>query len=303
MKRIILSLLVVLSCTSAQCQIKWNSAYQQYIDQYKDIAISQMKKHRIPASITLAQGVFESGAGRSYLARQGNNHFGIKCHDWTGRTVYFDDDARGECFRAYRNAYESYEDHSKFLVSSPRYKRLFSLSTSDYKGWARGLKACGYATNPQYAQKLIEIIELYKLHQYDTGKGYDRFLAHLERGAKSTGLELHPVFEFGGNYYIRARRGDTYRSIGREIGRSYRSLAKYNERDKDDQLEEGEMVWLKKKGSRAPKSYKGRAHVVRDGESMYSIAQLYGIRIKKLYKLNRMSPEDGIKVGDRLRIY
>ena len=127
-----------------------------------------MKKYHIPASITLAQGVFESAAGRSELATKGNAHFGIKCNGWTGRKVYHDDDARNECFRAYNSAYESYEDHSRFLSGSQRYRQLFSLDITDYKGWARGLKAAGYATNPQYANKLIEIIQLYKLYQYDT---------------------------------------------------------------------------------------------------------------------------------------
>ena len=112
-------------------QMKWNSTYQQYIDQYKDVAIEQMKKYHIPASITLAQGLFESGAGRSELARKGNNHFGIKCHGWKGRKVYHDDDASNECFRAYNNAYESYEDHSRFLVSGKRYQSLFSLKNTD----------------------------------------------------------------------------------------------------------------------------------------------------------------------------
>ena len=155
--------IIFLMPMTVSAQIRWNSAYQTYIDQYKDIAIEQMLKYHIPASITLAQGVFESGAGRSELTRKGNNHFGIKCHGWTGRTTYHDDDAKGECFRAYNNAYESYEDHSKFLVSGQRYRNLFKLSVTDYKGWARGLKAAGYATNPRYADKLIDIIQLYKL--------------------------------------------------------------------------------------------------------------------------------------------
>ena len=156
---------MLFAAASTFAQMKWNSTYQQYIDQYKDLAIEQMKKYRIPASITLAQGVFESGAGRSALARSGNNHFGIKCHGWQGRKVYADDDERNECFRAYDNAYQSYEDHSRFLANSQRYRHLFSLSITDYRGWARGLKAAGYATNPRYADKLIELIELYKLHQ------------------------------------------------------------------------------------------------------------------------------------------
>ena len=150
--------LALLCCLPMGAQLKWNQAYQTYINQYKDLAIEQMLRYRIPASITLAQGLFESAAGRSDLVRQGNNHFGIKCHNWTGPTQYHDDDARGECFRVYQDARDSYEDHSKFLARQPRYARLFELSQHDYKGWARGLKACGYATNPQYASKLIQII-------------------------------------------------------------------------------------------------------------------------------------------------
>ena len=171
--------LALLLCTlPSGAQMKWNQTYQTYINQYKDLAIEQMLKYRIPASITLAQGLFESAAGRSSLVRQGNNHFGIKCHtSWTGPTQYHDDDARGECFRVYSDARESYEDHSRFLARQQRYARLFSLNSNDYKGWARGLKQCGYATNPQYANKLIQIIELYKLHDYDKEKRYDKFMA------------------------------------------------------------------------------------------------------------------------------
>ena len=130
----------------------WNKTYQDYFDLYDDVAIEQMQKYGIPASITLAQGVLESGAGKSELARKGNNHFGIKCNGWTGRKTYHDDDELQECFRAYDNAYQSYVDHSLFLKNSPRYARLFELKRSDYKGWAKGLKACGYATSPTYAQ-------------------------------------------------------------------------------------------------------------------------------------------------------
>lgn len=292
---------VFLMPSSLSAQMKWNSAYQTYIDQYKDIAIEQMLKYHIPASITLAQGVFESGAGRSELTCKGNNHFGIKCHGWTGRTTYHDDDAKGECFRAYNNAYESYEDHSKFLVSGQRYRNLFKLSMTDYKGWARGLKAAGYATNPRYADKLIEIIQLYKLDRYDKAKTYDKFFArHSRDHAKDN--QLHAIHTFNGNYYINVRRGDTFRSLADELGISYRKLAKYNERDKHDKLVPGEIIYLEKKAKRAPKSYKGRLHYVRAGESMYSIAQLYNIRLKYLYKMNKLSPDYQLKVGDSLRL-
>lgn len=286
-------------CASAQ--IKWNQTYQQYFDQYKDIAIEQMLRYHIPASITLAQGVFESGAGKSELAKRANNHFGIKCHNWTGRRSYHDDDERNECFRAYDSAYESYEDHSLFLVNGQRYRSLFSLKQTDYKGWAKGLKAAGYATNPQYANKLIEIIQLYKLYQYDNAKDYDKFMTAHTKEHVANG-DLHAITAFNKNYYIIVRKGDTFKSIAEEMGISYRKIAKYNERDKRDELEEGEMIWLMKKQKKAPKDYKGRLHYVRNGESMYSIAQKYGIRLKNLYKMNHLSPDYQIKVGDGLRL-
>ena len=288
---------------SAFSQMKWNSAYQQYIDQYKDIAIEQMQRYRIPASITLAQGLLESGAGRSELTRNSNNHFGIKCNNnWTGRRTYHDDDAKNDCFRVYDSAYESYEDHSKFLSGNQRYRQLFQLKTTDYKGWAKGLKACGYATSPVYAEKLIEIIQLYKLYQYDSAKGYDHFMAQRTKDQNPNGASLHTIKIFNKNYYIIARRGDTFKAIGEEVGISYRKIAKYNERNRKDQLQEGEVIWLKKKHSKAPKDYKGRLHYVRNGESMYSIAQQYGIRLKSLYKMNKLSPDYQIKVGDGLRL-
>ena len=302
MKKTFFVVALLLNAMMATAQMKWNSTYQQYIDQYKDVAIEQMKKHRIPASITLAQGLFESGAGRSELARKGNNHFGIKCHGWKGRTVHHDDDARNECFRAYDNAYESYEDHSRFLVSGKRYQGLFSLKTTDYKGWAHGLKAAGYATNPNYATKLIQIIELYKLYEYDHAKHYDRFLASATKDRVGPGGMIHPIYKFNNNYYLKARRGDTFMSIAKEVGISSRKLAKYNERDKRDDLVPGEIIYLQKKAKRAPKSYKGRLHYVRAGESMYSIAQLYNIRLKYLYKMNKLSPDYQLKVGDSLRL-
>ncbi|MBQ9654831.1 MAG: glucosaminidase domain-containing protein [Prevotella sp.] len=299
MKRRFLFLSVVfLTALSAVAQsMVWTQRYQDYFDRYKELAIEQMVKHRIPASITLAQGVLESAAGRSELAINGNNHFGIKCNGWRGRTTYHDDDARNECFRAYDNVYQSYEDHSVFLTSSKRYSRLFELKLTDYKGWARGLKACGYATSPTYASKLIEIIQLYRLYEYDTAKGYDKFQTQqIEHG------DLRHIYHFNKNYYLLARRGDTFRLIAQEVGISYRKLARYNERDKNDQLEEGEVVWLEKKRSKAPKEYKNRPHLVQAGESMYSIAQKYGIRLKKLYKMNGLTPDYQLRVGDRLRV-
>ena len=305
MHKIAIIFLFSISSMASWAQMRRNQTYQLYINQYKDLAIREMLQYRIPASITLAQAVFESGAGRSRLARLGNNHFGIKCHDWTGRTIAEDDDALGECFRAYDHPLQSFEDHSKFLVNSSRYRRLFSLSMQDYRGWAHGLKACGYATNPRYAHKLIELIELYKLYVYDSARSYDH--AMVEYSGNQTVINqakpLHPIAIFNKNYYIRARRGDTFKLIGEEIGVSYKKIAKYNERDKDDALTEGEIIFLKKKRKKAPKAFKNRPHVVKNGESLYIIAQIYGMRLSSLYKLNDYTPDHTIQVGDVVRVY
>lgn len=296
---LIVIMCAIIPAADAKSHIKWNSAYQEYIDKYKDLAIDQMNKYGIPASITLAQGVFESGAGKSSLTRKSNNHFGIKCHsDWKGKKVYFDDDARGECFRAYKNAKESYEDHSRFLSTGRRYRRLFELKTTDYKGWAKGLKAAGYATNPQYAKRLIEIIELYDLDKYDRAKKSRK----KKKGGYEIVAEQHRVYAKNDNYYVIARKGDTFRSIGEETGVSYRKIAKYNERDKDDTLREGEIIYLEEKAKRADKSYEGIVHYVEPGESMYSIAQQFGIKVEYLYRLNNLPPYYDIQVGDALRL-
>ncbi len=300
----IVSFALLLVCTASNAQMRWNQSYQTYINQYKDLAIEQMLRYRIPASITLAQGLFESRAGQSDLARQGNNHFGIKCHNWTGPTQYHDDDAHGECFRVYQDAKQSYEDHSLFLARQSRYSRLFNLSPTDYKGWAHGLKACGYATNPQYASKLIQIIELYKLNDYDKAKSYDRFMATHSGTDKPINAEgtLHPIHIFNENYYLYAREGDTFKSIGREVNISWRKLAKYNEMDKKTILHKGDIVYLKKKRKKAPKQYKKHPHTVMPGESMYTISQKYGIRLKNLYKMNHLSPDFQIRPGVLLKV-
>lgn len=292
------------ACTGVLAQMKWNQRYQTYINLYRDLAIEQMLKFKIPASITLAQGLLESGAGYSELATKGNNHFGIKCHGWTGRKTYHDDDEAQECFRAYNNVYESYEDHSLLLSRQPRYRSLFSLDGDDYKGWAHGLKKCGYATSPTYAQKLIGIIELYKLQQYDKAKKYDRFMESrtYKDNPSAKGGILHPIHRYNKNYYIVVKQGDTFRSLGKELGLSYRKIAKYNERNKRDKLVVGETIYLKKKQKKADKTYKNRPHTVKPGESMYSIAQYYGMRVKSLYKKNGLSPDYVPKVGDKLRV-
>lgn len=290
-KQIISLVLIVISFTlSAQTR---NKQYEAYIKQYRDLAVEEMKKYHIPASITLAQGLLESGAGQSALARKSNNHFGIKCGgDWNGRTVSHNDDARGECFRAYKHPKQSYEDHSKFLASRSRYASLFKLKITDYKGWARGLKKAGYATNPRYADQLIGIIELYDLHKYDTKGG----LKWMKENPNP-----HQPYIANGLVYIVARTGDTWKSISKEFDISKRKLQKYNDLYKGYELQEGDILYLEKKNRKAPKNH--IVHVLRAGESMYVISQKYGIRLKNLYKLNKMDEDDSApEVGTILRL-
>ncbi|MCM1108529.1 MAG: glucosaminidase domain-containing protein [Clostridium sp.] len=283
---------------------KPNAAYQAYINQYKGMAVEQMLRYRIPASVTLAQALLESGAGKSRLATKANNHFGIKCGgEWNGPYIRQDDDARGEKFRVYRNAAESYEDHSKFL-KRPRYASLFQLSPHDYKGWCHGLKKCGYATNPQYATRLIDIIQLYNLHQYDKMTSLRSFKnnTYSDRSLTDAVTGAHRVYRNNGNYYVMAKSGDTLERISDETGVSPRRLRKYNEMPRDYVLKEGDVVYLEKKKRRAERAFRKKPHVVQAGESMYSISQRYGIRLESLYKLNKLTPDYDIKPGDNLRV-
>lgn len=309
MRKKLLPLLLLLSVpVLAGTPIRRNSSYEQYIDRYKAIAIEEMRKYGIPASITLAQGLLESGAGQSDLSQKGNNHFGIKCHGWTGRTISHDDDRNGECFRAYDSPQQSFEDHSLFLARRERYQRLFSLSPTDYKGWANGLKACGYATNPRYAQNLINIIETYELHQYDAAPTSrveaTRVLGETAKPKKPK-ADLHPVKRYNDNYYVYARRGDTFSSLSKELGVSAAKLADYNEREENDALREGDIVYLKKKAKRAEQRFKSHPHVVGQGQSLYLVAQLYGVQLKSLVKMNKWLEKQGyqVRVGDKVKLY
>lgn len=298
---LLLALLVASLAVRAQ---RRNSKYNDYIKQYATLAVDQMNRYKIPASITLAQGLLESGAGQSTLARKSNNHFGIKCHsNWRGRKVYHDDDAKGECFRAYRKAEDSYEDHSLFLTRGARYAFLFKLKMTDYKGWAKGLKKAGYATDPSYANRLITIIEDYDLYKYDS-KGMSKREARRwakELKKKPWLANPHQVYIANGLAYVVARDGDTFRLLGGEFGISWKKLVDYNDLHKEYTIEAGDIIYLKKKNKKAQKPYQN--HIVRDGDSMHSIAQKYGIRLKNLYKMNRKDVEEYVpEVGDRLRL-
>ena len=278
-----------------------NAVYQQYIDLYSDMAIDQMRRYKIPASITMAQAILESGAGKSYLATKANNHFGIKVSSgWNGGYVTRDDDRKNERFRKYKNVADSYEDHSKFLLKD-RYKRLFDLDPLDYKGWARGLKACGYATLPTYANRLIDIIETYELHELDE----DRH--GLKRKKKKKEIEYvapqkHIVMLVNGKQCVVARQGDTWESIAKELKVSKRKLLKYNEMMEDYALPAGMNVFLEKKAKKADAKYKDYWHKVKQGESMYGIAQYYGIRLENLYKMNFKDDSYLPIAGDLLKV-
>jgi hypothetical protein len=288
-------LLFVMMCTGqvdAQ-QSEYNALVNNYIQKYSDIAIREMAEYHIPASITLAQGILESNAGRSDLALEANNHFGIKCHkEWTGKTFFKDDDAKNECFRKYENPFESFRDHSYFLTRRDRYKGLFLLDIKDYKGWATGLKSAGYATNPVYAQLLIKTIETYFLDRFDNmtytearsdttdGQDVSVWLKKFSVIGKASGNRT--MYENNGLRLIIAGPDDNLYVIARDCNISVDKLLKYNDLAKATALQPGQIVYLdhkRRKGS-AP------AHKVQSGETLYTLSQVYGIRIKMIYKRN-----------------
>ena len=273
---------------------------EEYIATYKNDAIKEMLKSGIPASITLAQGILESGDGNSILAVKGKNHFGIKCHsDWTGKTMRLDDDKKNECFRKYKTVYESFSDHSDFLVSGKRYAFLFDLKTTNYKGWAKGLKKAGYATNPKYPSLLIKIIEQNKLYQYDkpqetTPHKKDEQPILIKNLTPKNNLQ--PIKLHNNIKYITAKKGDTFYSIIKNYNMNLWQILKYNDWNKNDVLNEGDIVYLQPKRCRSKTVF----HLAKNGESMRDISQLYGVKLKKLYKKNLMPIGTQPNVGDKI---
>ncbi|OJU38280.1 MAG: N-acetylmuramoyl-L-alanine amidase [Bacteroidales bacterium 45-6] len=273
--------------------------YEEYIEKYKDVARKHQAKYKIPSSITLAQGLLESGAGKSDLAIKSNNHFGIKCHnDWKGATVIAKDDKPDDCFRKYDRVEDSYEDHSLFITQKPRYRKLFDLQITDYKGWATGLQTAGYATDKAYANKLIKVIEDYELFVYDVSSGKNK--KHTTKEQPQVLLYSHTPYKTFGLVYVIAKRGDTFEAIAQEFGFKAKDLYKYNEVPEDFPLSEGDLVYFEKKRKKAESPY--YEHVVKVGESMHSISQLYGIQVKSLYKMNKQDMEYVPTEGDVLRL-
>lgn len=302
MRRIVLLFIILSGFIPAIAQQR-NQQFLEYIEQFHQIAIRQQKKYGIPASIILAQGLLESGAGRGRLAVHANNHFGIKCHGWPGEKIYHDDDEKNECFRKYRTALESYEDHSQFLKTRPRYASLFTLSPTDYVNWAHGLRAAGYATDPAYATKLISLIERYELYQYDNVRDDQLAAKQAVSGAIGTSTQEQFIRQFYKSNHLKivvSEPGDTWEGLSKELRISERRLRSFNEVDENDVLTSGRIVYLARKKTRA--SSANQIHIVQAGESMYSISQLYGIRIRNLYQLNDMSYEQGAFIGQIIKL-
>ncbi|WP_298031821.1 glucosaminidase domain-containing protein [uncultured Alistipes sp.] len=329
-KAILLAGILLTAATGVTGQVRLTR--EEYIDRYKSIAVAHMERYGIPASITMAQGILESDCGNSWLSVQSNNHFGIKCkRNWTGGKVYYDDDAKGECFRSYPSVEASYHDHAEFLDSQPRYDSLFAYSSSDYKSWARGLKAAGYATAPDYAQRLVRIIEenqLFLLDQPDgerlyasrSGRritdpeGWFADQSSVDRVATSSSavdpdnyrvtINAHNgynVYETNGVHYVMAKEGDTFENIGQKFRLSPRNLRKFNDlKGKTAQPMTGEVIYIERKKKR----WDGNAHthICREGETAYAVGQSYAIRTRSVEKLNRLKPGSVLEKGRQIRI-
>ncbi len=340
---VVVILIMVWTCTALYGQdgqsvpARLQPDFVNYINLYKNAAISQQREHKIPASITMAQGLLESGAGKSELATKANNHFGIKCtSDWKGETYRHDDDRRNECFRKYKHAEASWEDHSLFLLR-PRYKELFSLELTDYKGWAHGLSRCGYATDPTYPAKLIRIIEDYRLdllvaesgaehpdYKKTTPTNEERVSTdtlHLDESitaADTIDIEEEHTFEEvakmndvtfyhdhrsgtqNGTRYIIAEEGESYSSLAYFLNIREKQLRKYNDATDGRMLQKGDRVYLFYKQKYAPKRY--TYYYVRKGDTAWSIAQKFGFRMKSIYTLNGIPEGTPLVTRQQLRL-
>lgn len=299
MKKFFLSLICCGFCVLLFSEDR-NDPAAAYIDRYSKIAIDEMCRSGIPASISLAQGMLESSNGLAKLARESNNHFGIKCHsDWTGEHVFHDDDAKGECFRKYPRVEDSYRDHSDFLRFKPRYASLFEFEVTDYKSWAFGLKAAGYATDPKYAYKLVSLIEKYNLSRFDVldSVGVSSLPStplELEAPVRATSGSRTGIFalsisrevlQMNGVPFVYARAGETYRSIANQYDLFPGELAFFNdEKNPDRQLNPGETIYLQRKGKHAAKGLD--KHVCEGGETLMELSRKYAVRVKCLQKYN-----------------
>lgn len=292
-----------------------------YINRYKDAAIYEMKRTGIPASITLAQGMLESDYGRSRLAREGNNHFGIKCHNWDGDKIYHDDNLKNDCFRKYNNVQESFHDHSEFIRAGSRYKFLFDYAPGDYKSWAYGLKKAGYATNPDYPGLLIRKIEQYNLDAFDREYSAERKSPPQTITKKAESINVSDItadndlaaspgnetimartpriMENNRIQYIIVKDGDTREKMEKEFGLLKWELPKYNELRNDFIPVPGQVLYLQPKRDKAGQG--NTYYTVAKGDTMYLISQKFGVKLKRLYEMNRM--REGVEPGPGSKIW
>jgi LysM repeat protein len=307
-------------------QAQTNEAVEAYVTQYKQLAIDEMIRTGVPAAITLAQGILESNAGQCSLTQQSNNHFGIKCkEDWVGEVVYHDDDRRGECFRRYNSAEDSYRDHSDFLKNRPNYAPLFNIDVTDYKDWAYGLKKAGYATNPAYATSLITTIEKYDLEQYtDIALNQSNQLnvassnvqsqqniefknasyasnqdAPQDNASYNDEILKHPInsiFRINETNVLFANEGTSLFAVATQYNIPYKKLLEYNDLDNVDILQQPTLIYLEKKQKRGSKEY----HVVSGNEDLYDIAQEEGIQLESLLAYNNLQKNTQPKPGDKI---
>lgn len=330
---------------------------EEYIYRWRATAVDNMEVYGIPASITMAQAILESGFGNGYLARVANNHFCIKCKkSWTGRTITHADDRPDDCFRVYDSVEESFEDHANFLCSGQRYEFLFAYDTDDYKSWAKGLKQAGYATAPDYAERLIGVVERYNLQLLDKKNGiqlYDEYLAkelgvnvdalaessevapkeeavaaevntnteateadveylniktaYSEQGVDPNNYRVtinshrgYNVYRVNGTFYIIANEGDTFESLGELFELSSKLLRRFNDLKGDVQPTQGDIIYIEPKMMNW--SGEEMAHIVTEGQTMRDIAQMYGIRLKALERMNKAYKAKELVAGQSLRL-
>lgn len=319
MKKLHFTFLLVAALCSQVLFAQFRNQVQEYIDKYKDMAMAEMARTGIPASITLAQGIHESAAGTSDLVQRSNNHFGIKCKtEWTGEKVYHDDDARGECFRKYDDPFTSYKDHSDFLRTRKHYASLFDLDPEDYEAWAHGLKKAGYATNPKYPQILIKLIRDYNLQDYTlivlgkkapgetdpawvkltTPEAGEEAVATKTSEAGNAVKPVYPqgVFTINDAKVIAVARGTSYLKVAEENNLSLARLLEFNDLKDGDVTTEDALLYLQRKRKTGARDF----HVVAEGETLYSIAQTQGIRLESLLEYNQLTASAAVEVGEKL---
>ena len=312
MKRVLIAFALALLCLCG-AGAGDTTPQQRYVEKYAPMAVREMLRSGVPASITLAQGMLESGNGESKLATKGKNHFGIKCHKgWTGKSMKVDDDARGECFRVYDSVEESYRDHSDFLRYRDRYKFLFDLDRTDYKGWAYGLKKAGYATDPSYAAKLIRYIEENNLSRFDVLKEVEAEEMPLPPHRIEAPVltmsdeEFHfpltrELYSVNGVPFVYSLEGETYKSIAKHYHLFHREILRFNDLKRDVPLAPGTVVYLAHKKNHSPKGL-DKYIVEEDGEDFHAICQRFALKEKAVLKMNGLSKAPSLREGDELKL-